>query len=360
MATMLAENIRKCRKARGLTQEQLSEVLGVTAGAVYKWEAKLSTPDLDLIVRMADFFDTSVDVLLGYEMKDNRLEAALRRLQDFVRRKDAAGIAEAEKAIKKYPNSFPIIHESAALFGRFGVERGDEALTRQSLELLKRSLLLLDQNTDPQISEQTLIGEMATAYMGLGETDKAIDILKAHNAGGMYNPRIGYFLVSHDRPEEAEPYLSKALVKVVSDLIFILLGFVNVFMARGDAASTRAILEWGIDSLLGLRKDDKPNYLDKVVCALYAIQGFAQYRSGDEADAEISLRRARELADFFDAAPSYDMSDLRFISPVKDASVYDDIGATAAQALEGVVASCEDEAFTAFWHSISNQEENDD
>ena len=72
MEIKLAENIRRFRKERSLTQEQLSEVLGVTAGAVYKWEAGLSIPDIELIVEMADFFDTSVDVQLGYEIKDNR------------------------------------------------------------------------------------------------------------------------------------------------------------------------------------------------------------------------------------------------------------------------------------------------
>ncbi len=39
------------------------------------WETKLSIPELELIIQRADFFDTSVDVLLGYEVKDNRPEA---------------------------------------------------------------------------------------------------------------------------------------------------------------------------------------------------------------------------------------------------------------------------------------------
>ena len=65
MVTKLSENIRKFRKERGLTQEQLSEVLGVTVGAVYKWEARLSQPELSMVMELADFFDTSVDVLLG-------------------------------------------------------------------------------------------------------------------------------------------------------------------------------------------------------------------------------------------------------------------------------------------------------
>ena len=38
METRIAENIRAYRKQRGLTQEQLAEVLGVSVGAVYKWE----------------------------------------------------------------------------------------------------------------------------------------------------------------------------------------------------------------------------------------------------------------------------------------------------------------------------------
>lgn len=42
MTIRLAERIRTLRKARNLTQEQLAEVLGVTVGAVYKWEAGVS------------------------------------------------------------------------------------------------------------------------------------------------------------------------------------------------------------------------------------------------------------------------------------------------------------------------------
>ena len=83
MDIKLAENIRTFRKQLSLTQEQLAEVLGVTVGAVYKWEARLSQSELAMIMTMADFFDTSVDVLLGYEMKDNRLQASVDRLKQY-------------------------------------------------------------------------------------------------------------------------------------------------------------------------------------------------------------------------------------------------------------------------------------
>ena len=52
MELLVGENIRLLRKKHGLTQEQLAETLGVTPGAVYKWEAKLSVPDISLILRI--------------------------------------------------------------------------------------------------------------------------------------------------------------------------------------------------------------------------------------------------------------------------------------------------------------------
>ena len=66
MKLTLAENIRAFRKERRLTQEQFAEAMGVTVGSVYKWETGQSIPELTMLVEIADFFDISMDVLLGY------------------------------------------------------------------------------------------------------------------------------------------------------------------------------------------------------------------------------------------------------------------------------------------------------
>ena len=353
MKIMLAENIRAFRKQRSLTQEQLSEALGVTAGAVYKWEAKLSIPELELIIQMADFFDTSVDVLLGYEVKDNRLEATVKRLREYRRSKDWEGLAEAEKALKKYPHSFRIVDASAALYRAFGFDSGDKALFQRALELLEQSLLLLPQNEDPQISEHTIYGRIAEAYLGLGEAEKAIELWKTHNADGVYSPRIGHILAQSDHIEEAVPFLSEALLKLVSDLITTIIGYVNVYLNHGDHASAQAILHWGISLLQGLREGGKPNYFDRVSAVLLVALAGSQHLSGQGEAARDTLKKAKELAAFFDASPSYDESDIRFVGRIEGASAYDDLGATAMDGVRNAVSQFENEEFTALWSAVS-------
>ena len=50
MEIRLGANIRRLRKEAGLTQEQLAEAMGVTTGAVYKWEAGKASPELEMLV----------------------------------------------------------------------------------------------------------------------------------------------------------------------------------------------------------------------------------------------------------------------------------------------------------------------
>lgn len=100
MQIRLAENIRALRRQHRFTQEQLAESLGVTPGAVYKWEAGLSQPELAIIVELADLFDTSVDVLLGYEVKDNRRQTTAERLRRYRTEKDRADLRRRKRRFK--------------------------------------------------------------------------------------------------------------------------------------------------------------------------------------------------------------------------------------------------------------------
>ena len=79
--------------------------------------------------------------------------------------------------------------------------------------------------------------------------------------------------------------------------------------------------------------------------------------SGQEAEARETLTKAKELAAFFDASPSYDESDVRFVSRIEGASAHDDMGATATDAVDLAVSQFENEEFAALWRSLAKQED---
>ena len=353
MEIKLAENIRSFRKQRSMTQEQLAEVLGVTVGAVYKWEAKLSFPELSLIIEMADFFDISVDVLLGYEMKDNRLQTTVERLKKYRHDKDREGLSEAEKALKKHPHSFDIVHESAALYRLFGIEHRQKAMLQRSLALLKESRMLLSQNTDPQISDLTICGEMADVYLMLDEREKALELLMSHNADGIYSDMIGFTLATDEkRPEEAIPFLSEALLKSILTLIRTVMGYVNVFFNKKDYLSAGAILQWGVDVLSGLKDAERPSFLDKIGSVFHVCIACTQIESGDTASAHRSLLLAKELAERFDAAPEYDSEAIRFVTLLKPTSAYDDLGETAMAGIQNTLDELGNDMLSAIWKEL--------
>ena len=87
MPNQLAKNIRALRREQGLTQEQLAEAMDVSVGAVSKWEQASSMPEIPMLMKLADFFQTSVDALLGYELLNNGREESIQRLKEYLNTK---------------------------------------------------------------------------------------------------------------------------------------------------------------------------------------------------------------------------------------------------------------------------------
>lgn len=63
----LGQKLTNLRKARGMTQEELSEAIGVTRQTISKWELDTSTPDLDYLCKLCDLFGVTADYLIRPE-----------------------------------------------------------------------------------------------------------------------------------------------------------------------------------------------------------------------------------------------------------------------------------------------------
>ena len=60
----MADRIQYLRKAKGISQEELAEKMGVSRQAVSKWESEQSIPDLDKVILLSEYFDVTTDYIL--------------------------------------------------------------------------------------------------------------------------------------------------------------------------------------------------------------------------------------------------------------------------------------------------------
>ncbi len=354
MKIRISENIRLLRKEHRMTQEQLAEALGVTVGAVSKWESGSSVPEIGLICEMAAFFETSVDVLLGYEWKISTQGNAVDtiKLLKQAKRFDE-GAAEAEKALQKYPNRFDVVYQSADLYAMTALETHDKHAMRRALDLFNRACELIAQNTDPSIHETRLRNRIASVYLMLGETDAAVEQLKHYNIEGLNDGQIGFILAEHDRAEESFAFLSEAQRRLMITL-FQLTGFATAYAAVGEYQTALDVLLWLCTAIGGMIKPDAPCYLNKGVAALLATCARYSLVLGREEAARDYLRQARKLADVFDASPAYGLDTLRFYRGKSQVAVFDDFGKTAIDSIWRVVrqSASSEAALTALWEVV--------
>lgn len=83
MKIQIGEIIKNLRKKRGLTQGELAEILAVTAQSVSRWENGQSYPDIEQLPMIAEYFDITVDELMGHN-PDTR-EELIRKYRELER-----------------------------------------------------------------------------------------------------------------------------------------------------------------------------------------------------------------------------------------------------------------------------------
>ena len=345
MELKLSENIRSFRKDHDLTQEQLAEIMGVMVGAVSKWESDRTTPDLSLIVRLADYFEVSVDVLLGYEVQNHSLQSAVKRLRDKTKQKDyTAGVQEAEKALLKYPYAFEAVYYSAQLYRLKGVEQRSSRDLNRSLDLYQQAEKLIQQNTNEKISAPSIRNRIAQIYLSLDQLEEGLAILKQNNIEGLNDSLIGFSLATQDdrsKREEALPFLSNALLNNYVSLFQVFIGYINIYTLREDYRAALDAVEVLLNLTASLKRPGQISFLDKVDVVFHMAATHVHLASGAAEQARDSLIRAKEQAERFDRAPDYSMHNLRFYEDGSEAFAYDDMGETARDGIERFIADIE-------------------
>ena len=75
MNIKLAENIKRLRAEKGMSQKELAIRLSVSPQAVSRWENGLAYPDIEMLPRIAELYGVSLDTLMGVGMSAGSLAA---------------------------------------------------------------------------------------------------------------------------------------------------------------------------------------------------------------------------------------------------------------------------------------------
>ena len=103
--------IRRLRKERNITQEELSEAVGVTPQAVSKWENDAGLPDISQLVPLANYFQVSIDTL--FCRNEITVDHEVERLLTEIDEKSSHATERFEKyldALKTYPHHPALLH----------------------------------------------------------------------------------------------------------------------------------------------------------------------------------------------------------------------------------------------------------
>ena len=114
MKLKIGENVKNFRKSSNITQEELSEMLGVSCQSVSRWELGVCYPDVELLPSIAEIFSISVDTLLGNDKSEEqkRIENYLVQLQSAISKgKIYDYISIARKGVAEFPNNFTLLNK---------------------------------------------------------------------------------------------------------------------------------------------------------------------------------------------------------------------------------------------------------
>lgn len=108
----IGEVIRKYRKEKQMTQEEMAGYLGVTTPAVNKWENGNSMPDISLLSPIARLLGISTDTLLSYqsELTDKEISRKIELLAEKMKTESYEDVFSwTEEQIREYPNCDKLI-----------------------------------------------------------------------------------------------------------------------------------------------------------------------------------------------------------------------------------------------------------
>ncbi|MDR0905873.1 MAG: helix-turn-helix domain-containing protein [Oscillospiraceae bacterium] len=185
MTIYLSETLRAMRRERDLTQEELADILCVSPQAVSRWETGATYPDIALLPALAEFYEITVDELLGSgkAKRQAKLAEYASRFDDALNKGDVYGAIDLSRAaVKDFPNDYKMLNNLMYVLFLSGDETGNIADWRENIEKYKAEIDALGERILRHCTDDLLRNEvklrLAFHYIETGRKPQALELLK--------------------------------------------------------------------------------------------------------------------------------------------------------------------------------------
>ncbi len=187
MELMIGDKLKKLRRNRDLTQEEVATHLGISFQAISKWERGDGYPDITMLPTLANYFHVSVDDLIGMDeiSSSNKLDEINQKWQENrALGKHKENVELMRNSLKTYPNNALLLIQLSASLERLD---GNE---KEKREHLKESIMIHEQilrYCDDSEVRGAALSNISDAYYRYGDYEKAVEY--ANKLPNLYKTR---------------------------------------------------------------------------------------------------------------------------------------------------------------------------
>ncbi len=177
----IGTTIKKLRRERDMTQEQLADYLGITANAVSQWECDRTAPDISQLPMLVRIFDISADELLEIDLAKKESEISelydeIYKLSQIGKKREAFELAQI--AYKKYPDNYDLMFAYAS---HFCYIVHDQSYSAEEKEKFRTESIKLMENIVGGCTKENLrqnaMSDLCWMYRDQGQLEKAEEIV---------------------------------------------------------------------------------------------------------------------------------------------------------------------------------------
>lgn len=208
MKLLIGETIKRLRRERNLTQEEVAAHLGISFQSISKWERADGYPDITMLPSLANYFGVSVDELIGMdEIAKSEKYDEINRLWEENNGKGLhkKNVLLMRSALKTFPNNALLLVQLSSSLEKLDGTKEEKA------KYLKESIAVQEQilryGEDSEVRSATRYN-ICFSYWKNGEHDKALK--QAKKLPNLYKARenaLVYFLRGEERRDAAKAAL---------------------------------------------------------------------------------------------------------------------------------------------------------